>query len=118
MKEDYIGNEFIFPETTNPDSDFRGIKLNFGNISDIKNIRESKFDKFLNDNDSEIINLFTVDNINEIILNSNNNISKILLKKIKRILSLEEFKFNFKSDKKYKKEFRSINEGINFEIKI
>jgi len=114
MEENEIDNEFIFPETSIPDSDFRGINLNFGKISDIKKVTESKFDKFLNDNDSEIIKLFTVDNINEIILNPY-NISKILQKKIKRILNLEEFKINFKSDKKQKKVARSISEGINFE---
>ena len=127
MEENDIDNEFIFPETNDTDSDFRGISINFGKISDIKRDTESKYDKFINDYDSEIIKLLSVENINEII-SSPKYISKILLKKIKRILSLEEFKINFKSDKKTKKMDRKnntkqkdskivINDGINLENK-
>ena len=101
MKDD-MNQEFIFSYKTDANSGFKDIVLNFGGIDNIKMKTENKFNTFLTKYESEIIKLLSVVDINQLI-SDHEYISKILMKKVERILTFEEFKLFFKLEKKNKK---------------
>ena len=105
--------EFTFSYKTNANSGFKDIDLNFGGIENIIKNTENKFDTFLTKYDSEIIRLLGVVDINQLIFDPE-YITKILMKKLERILTFEEFKLYFKLEKKKIK----INESENLEINV
>ena len=105
--------EFTFSYKTNANSGFKDIDLNFGGIENIIKNTENKFDTFLTKYDSEIIRLLGVVDINQLIFDPE-YITKILMKKLERILTFEEFKLYFKLEKKKGK----INESENLENNV
>ena len=117
MKEDSKEN-FICCENVKSkgvESNFQEIKLDFGNIEEIKKNTEEQFDKILQGYASEISELISIYDVNQILCEPN-YISSKMMKKIKKILDFEEFKFNFKLDKNIDKKNKKKEEN-KIEIK-
>ena len=117
MKEDSKEN-FIFCENVKSkgaESNFQEIKLDFWNIEEIKKNTEEQFDTILQGYSSEISELISIYDVNQILCDPN-YISKKMMKKIKKILNFEEFMFNFKLDKNIDKKNKKMEEN-NIEIK-
>ena len=100
--EENINQEFTFSYKANANSGFQDVELNFGGIDNIKVDTENKLDNFLTNYESEIIKLLGVVDINQLI-SEPEYVSKILMKKVERILTFEEFKLYFKLENKNKK---------------
>ena len=101
--DEEIENEFSLEHSSNPESNFQNIQLNFENIEEISKKDENDLDNFYLTNEKEISNLLSsVSDVNQTYLTPE-NMSKIIKNKIKKFFNLEEFLIYFKNEPKIRK---------------
>ena len=114
MEDEFKDNLFI-TEEKNSNTEPEELDLKFGNIEYIQKKTEDSFDNLLKSNEQEFLKLISVVSINQILLDPN-YCSKIIEKRIKKLLNFNGFFLNFKNELKLKKK-NEQQEKVNDEEK-